>query len=516
MPPIPRLKAMSDFPDFSQQGYQVERLLGQNSFAGRVTYLASNTNTQQSVVIKQFQRMRSPADESYQREVQVLQQLDHPNIPRYIDSFETQSSFCLIQEYKKAPSLAQPRHWTPEEIKQIAIAVLQVLMYLQKQFPPIIHRDIKPENILVDRQRELQVYLVDFGFAHQGGKEVAVSSVVKGTLGFMPPEQLFNRQLTKASDLYSLGVTLVCLLTGTKSTAVGNFIDEAYRIDFKVLASTLNPQFIVWLEKMTEPNFRHRYPNAAIALSALIPINVVSQLKIKERLVRFIPAIAVFIVLELIAVGLIDSFSKLFSVGNSSQSNSSKKSEKHEDTRRRLLETRECPNCNLSGTILVRVNLRGVNLENADLRSAALIGADLRGAILVEAKLEGAHLKNANLGSASLDSANLKGADLSTSNLTGADLSRANLENADLQNASLSSANLSGAKLMFANLSGAYARDTDLRGARLWDANLKGAILTNANLEGADLGNAALEGANLEGAQLRGAIMPDGKILSLE
>jgi len=66
-----------------------------------------------------------------------------------------------------------------------------------------MHRDIKPENVLVDRQEELKVYLVDFGFAHIGSGEVAASSVVKGTLGFMPPEQMFNRQLTEASDLYS-------------------------------------------------------------------------------------------------------------------------------------------------------------------------------------------------------------------------------------------------------------------------------------------------------------------------
>ena len=51
---------------------------------------------------------------------------------------------------------------------------------------------------------------MDFGFARIGDGEVGVSSVVKGTLGFMPPEQIFNRQLTEASDLYGLGMTLIC------------------------------------------------------------------------------------------------------------------------------------------------------------------------------------------------------------------------------------------------------------------------------------------------------------------
>ena len=85
----------------------------------------------------------------------------------------------MVQEYKNAPSLANKRTWTPEQVKQIAILVLEIIQYLQSQIPPVIHRDLKPENILVDEQ--MNVYLVDFGFARTGGGEVAVSSVVKGT-----------------------------------------------------------------------------------------------------------------------------------------------------------------------------------------------------------------------------------------------------------------------------------------------------------------------------------------------
>jgi serine/threonine protein kinase len=57
-----------------------------------------------------------------------------------------------VQEYKKAPSLAQRRSFTPEDIKQIAVSLLEILVDLQKRTPPVIHRDIKPENILVDQQ----------------------------------------------------------------------------------------------------------------------------------------------------------------------------------------------------------------------------------------------------------------------------------------------------------------------------------------------------------------------------
>ncbi|MEQ8959962.1 MAG: protein kinase family protein, partial [Coleofasciculus sp. C2-GNP5-27] len=158
---------MSSYPNFDRYGYQVQRELGQNCTGGRVTYLATNTKTQLPVVIKQFQFAQIGSNwaeyDRYQSEIQILQKLNHPHIPRYLDAFDMPSGFCLVQEYKNAPSLAQPRHFNPQEIKQIAVAVLAVLVYLQQQSPPIIHRDIKPENILVDRSQGFQVYLVDFG-----------------------------------------------------------------------------------------------------------------------------------------------------------------------------------------------------------------------------------------------------------------------------------------------------------------------------------------------------------------
>lgn len=284
---------MSNFPDFSSHGYLVERELGQNRAGGRVTYLGTSTTTLQQVVIKQFQFAQAGASwsdyQAYEQEIKVLQRLDHPSIPFYLDSFETSAGFCLVTEYKQAPSLAQPRHFTPLEIKQIAGAILKVLSYLQQQHPPIIHRDIKPENILVDRSRQMKVYLVDFGFARMGGGEVAASSVVKGTLGFMPPEQMFNRQLTEASDLYSLGTTLICLLTKTKSTEIGSLIDETSRINFKHLVPDLSLEFVNWLETMVAPSLKNRYPNAAVALNALQQVDVVgntTRLNSSPNLVR--------------------------------------------------------------------------------------------------------------------------------------------------------------------------------------------------------------------------------------
>jgi serine/threonine protein kinase len=291
---------MNAFPDFSNYGYQITRELGHNRAGGRVTYLATEINTKRSVVVKQFQFARTGANwseyQAYEKEIQILRELDHPSIPRYLDSFQTASGFCMVQEYKNAPSLANSGRWNPEQIKQIAISVLEILKYLQNRVPPVIHRDLKPENILVNDG--MNVSLVDFGFARIGGGEVAASSVVKGTLGFMPPEQMFNRQLTVASDLYSLGATLICLLIGINSTEIGSLMDDRGRINFKNRLPQLTPEFLDWLQKMVEPNFKHRYPSADAALNALIPLKVVQQ-RNKSKL-------------ALISVGLLTAIAAIF------------------------------------------------------------------------------------------------------------------------------------------------------------------------------------------------------------
>jgi serine/threonine protein kinase len=173
---------------------------------------------------------------------------------------------------QKCPSLTLPRSFDPDEIKQIAVSLLNILIYLQNRIPAISHRDIKPENILVDDK--INVFLVDFGLARIGDSEVAVSSVAKGTIGFMAPEQLFNRQLSEASDLYGLGTTLICLLTGTPSTEISHLIDDDYRINFKHLVPKLSLRWIDWLQKMVELKPKDRFPDAASALEALQPIYV--------------------------------------------------------------------------------------------------------------------------------------------------------------------------------------------------------------------------------------------------
>ncbi len=273
---------MGNFPDFTPKGYQVICELGTARNGGRSTYLvrridAPTDKEPDRAVIKYFQFDTPTAKWSgfraIEREVEVLQNLDHPGIPRYLDAWEFSHSFALVQEYKDAPSLATSRIWTPEQIKQIAIAVLEILQYLQERVPPIIHRDIKPENILIDDS--LQAYLVDFGIAQVGMSRSQLANTTAGTFGFMAPEQLYNDELSTATDLYGLGTTLIALLTGTPSHDIGQLLDyKTNRWQFRHLLSHLSWQWLDWLDRMVAPNPGDRFRSAAAALHALQPITV--------------------------------------------------------------------------------------------------------------------------------------------------------------------------------------------------------------------------------------------------
>ncbi len=273
--------------DFSGFGYQVISELGRNQEGGRIAYLANDIKAQKKVVIKEYLLGNVVADwcgvKSYQREIQILQRLNYQRIPRYLNAFETSTGFYLVLEYKDAPSLGGGNDFQPEEIKQIGLSILEILVYLQQQIPPIIHRDIKPENILVDTQ--LNAYLVDFGLAQLNDDQRELSTLVAGTPGFIPPEEYFGHSLTTASDLYSLGGTLICLLTHTRAAEIGKLIDKNYRFNLQKLIPNVSPHFRSWLKKMVEPNQKRRYVNAAVAFQALQTIQVFdSQSKINDFL----------------------------------------------------------------------------------------------------------------------------------------------------------------------------------------------------------------------------------------
>jgi serine/threonine protein kinase len=267
---------MSDYPDLTDYGYHIEAELGRNREGGRITWKAIAIKTQKTVVIKQFCFAQANSSwsgyKAYSQEIAILQKLRHRNIPRYLDGIETDNGFCLVQEYIFATSCNRFRLLTLAEVRQIAQKMLDILIYLQQQSPPIIHRDLSLDNILLDEA--LNVYLIDFGFSSLGSKEVVASSVFRGTPGFIAPEQII--QPTIASDIYSLGVCLVCLLTHQDVSEIRSLAiaDDPYQLNFKQLLPDLEPQFLSWLEKMTNAKVSQRFPNAQTAQNALLELDL--------------------------------------------------------------------------------------------------------------------------------------------------------------------------------------------------------------------------------------------------
>jgi serine/threonine protein kinase len=394
-------------PDFSNEGYNLESLLGQNGGGGRITYKAQNIETQEKVVIKQFQFATVGASWSdfyaFQREIELLQKINHPRIPKYVAYFETASGFCLVQEYKNAPNLAQKRFssldLSLDNLEKIATSTLEILVYLQQQEISIIHRDIKPENILIDE--EFNTYLVDFGLARMSTEDMSASTMVKGTLGFMPPEQILGKSLTNASDLYSLGATLICLLTQTPSSQVGNLIDDSFRFKIHQLLPELNLHWIDWFENMLAPSQIERFPDAVTALNRLKAINshtanAISPIQ-RSKLQHQIPKLfaASFGLMTMLAFAshlqTPEPYPTPISIENYTRSL------KKPDFKKRLKRSGECVGCSLRYTVLREEDLRSLNLENIDFTGSDLTGADLRGTYLGGANLSGVKLDGANL-----------------------------------------------------------------------------------------------------------------------
>ncbi|MDY6902135.1 MAG: serine/threonine-protein kinase [Cyanobacteriota bacterium] len=256
--------------------YQIQQELGRQT--GRRTFLAEDLETQQKVVIKllllgedfDWQDLKL-----FEREAETLKTLNHPNIPRYLDYFELNNDdnngFVLVQTYVEGKTLDQHlksgRTFSEAEVKELAISLLEILSYLHQHEPPVIHRDIKPSNILLTNRSGNspgQVYLVDFGSVQTLAATNGGTITVVGTYGYMPPEQ-FGGRCVEASDLYSLGATLIFLITGLHPTELPQ---KDLQIQFRQTAN-FSEEFADWLEWMTEPSLSQRYKSTKEAINAL-------------------------------------------------------------------------------------------------------------------------------------------------------------------------------------------------------------------------------------------------------
>jgi len=149
-------------------------------------------------------------------EADILKVLHHPQLPVYEGEFHNETMSCHLRQYIAGISLEaflQENQLSREEITAISVSLCDILDYLHKQTPPVIHRDIKPRNIII-REDGLPV-LIDFDIARVYKNDSDLDTVFKGTQVYAPPEQYGFSQTDARSDIYSFGITLRYMLTGS-------------------------------------------------------------------------------------------------------------------------------------------------------------------------------------------------------------------------------------------------------------------------------------------------------------
>jgi serine/threonine protein kinase len=243
-------------PQAQLKRYRVVEPLGAGG-TGR-TFRGVDTQTKRDVAIKILSLDKIAnwkTFDLFEREVAVLETLDHPGIPHYIDSFNVPDSgdFFLVMELVEGRSLAdglvRQRRFTPKQLRDVLLQMLDILDYLHSLSPPVIHRDIKPANIMLDPAQ--RVHLVDFGGVRRLARGKG-GSTMSGTFGYMAPEQLHG-EASPASDLYSLAATIVALHAGEEADELPH---DGLRLD--VAALSLPPALAPVLTMMLEPEPRAR------------------------------------------------------------------------------------------------------------------------------------------------------------------------------------------------------------------------------------------------------------------
>ncbi|WP_319422243.1 serine/threonine-protein kinase [Pleurocapsa sp. FMAR1] len=261
--------------------YRIIKTLGRGGFGE--TYLTEDTHmpSGRKCVLKQLKPIvkqpKTPLwmKERFQREAAILEELGEGSsqIPRLYAYFSEDDKFYLVQEWIEGLTLEQ--YWQQfgnlhrDEVRQILVKLLPVLDYVHSR--RIIHRDIKPENIIL-RQGDKQPFLIDFGavkeaIATEVNQSGSTFSASIGTPGYMSSEQAAGRPIY-SSDLYSLGLTAIFLLTGKSPNELETdpqngeivWIEHAFNLDSELVAI---------LDRAIKFHPRDRFSTAQEMLNAL-------------------------------------------------------------------------------------------------------------------------------------------------------------------------------------------------------------------------------------------------------
>jgi serine/threonine protein kinase len=267
--------------DILANRYAIRSLLGRGGFG--ITFLAQNIHLpgQPLCVVKKLAPKLSDPElvaaihQQFELEALSLGRLgSHSQIPALLDYFSSGTDLCLVEEYIPGTVLGQlvnqQHRFTESDVEKFLIDMLHLLKYVHSHH--LIHCDIKPENIILC-QTDRRFVLVDFGAVKDidpvtDGREQTSDSHGRtvGTPGFAPPEQLANRAVA-ASDLYSLGMTCVYLLTGKHPS---QFSTDPHTCEL-IWTSTvdISQSLSEIISKMLQISLTERYQSATQVLTAL-------------------------------------------------------------------------------------------------------------------------------------------------------------------------------------------------------------------------------------------------------
>ncbi|MEL6493776.1 MAG: serine/threonine-protein kinase [Cyanobacteria bacterium J06623_7] len=262
--------------------YRIIKTLGRGGFGETYLTIDNHMPSGRKCVLKQLKPMvKQPKmplwmKERFQREAAILEELGdgHGQIPQLYAYFSEDDKFYLVQEWIEGLTLNQ--YWQQEgnlhrdEVRQILTQLLPVLDYVHSR--RIIHRDIKPENIILRRGDKLP-FLIDFGAVKEAiatevnGNSDSTFSASIGTPGYMSSEQAAGRPIY-SSDLYSLGLTAIFLLTGLAPHELTTDPRNG-EIIWREHAFNLDPELADIIDRAIRFHPRDRFTSAREMLDAL-------------------------------------------------------------------------------------------------------------------------------------------------------------------------------------------------------------------------------------------------------
>ena len=260
--------------------YIIEETLGRGAMA--TVYLGRDPKINRKVAIKTIALAEEFSEDDLEaaksqfiREAESAGRLNHPNIIAIYDTGEDGNVAYLAMEYFAGEALnlhtrtenLLPPKWVLELTAQAADA----LNYAHGQ--GVVHRDIKPANLMYDAATD-QFIITDFGIARLTDTSRTKTGIILGTPSYMSPEQLSASAVTGASDLYSLGITMYQLLTGTtpfRSDSIPKLMDKIMNERHAPVCSIrddLSPEIDAVLDKILAKKPEDRFPNGrAMALA---------------------------------------------------------------------------------------------------------------------------------------------------------------------------------------------------------------------------------------------------------